>query len=261
MINGFSIGNMFIPYYSAMISLGILLAGALGFILTKRFLVIFEDFLIMFAYVAAFGFIGAKALYLFVIFDEIDWSKVFNPGYLRVLLSGGLVFYGGLIGGIISLPIVKKVHNIDVFYIAKAIIPCIPLAHAMGRLGCHLTGCCYGIRYDGIFHIIYHNNLFAPNDIALFPVQLLEAILNFIMTAILLAYLLKKGPVINAIYVYVLGYSVIRFILEFFRGDAVERGICMYLSTSQIISVILFTGTLLLIKHYKVNRKSQKVYD
>lgn len=258
MINGFSIGNIFIPYYGFMISLGILLAGALGYILTNRYSVIFEDFLVMFAYVGAFGFIGAKVLYLIVIANEIDWSKILNPDYMHVLMSGGFVFYGGLIGGIIALPIVKKIHRIEVFHIVKVIVPCIPLAHAMGRLGCHLTGCCYGAQYDGIFHIIYHNNLFAPNDIALFPVQLFEAIFNFTLTAILLIYLLKKGPVINTIYIYVLGYSVIRFILEYFRGDADERGIFMYLSTSQIISIILFTATLLLIKHNKVKYKSQK---
>lgn len=247
MLNGFLLGSIFIPYYGLMICLAVLLAGSLGFILTRKFMIAFEDFLILSAYLLGFALIGAKALYLIVMAEQIDWSKISDPDYLRLLMSGGFVFYGGLIGGIIALPVVKKIHKIDVFNIIKAVIPCIPLAHGIGRFGCHLTGCCYGIHYDGIFHIVYHNNLFAPNDIGLFPVQLLEALYNLILTAVLLIYLLKKGPVINTVYIYVIAYSAARFILEFFRGD-VQRGIFIFLSTSQIISIILMTAALLFIK-------------
>lgn len=250
MINGFYIVNIFVPYYGLMLCLGLFAAGILGFILTKRFSIAFEDFIILYAYVGGFAILGAKALYLIVMAKQIDWSKITDPDYLHLLMSGGFVFYGGFIGGIIALPIVKKIHKIDVLAIIKAIVPCIPLAHAMGRIGCHLTGCCYGAQYDGIFHIIYHNNLFAPNDIGLFPVQLLEAICNLILAAVLLIYLLKKGPVMNTIYIYIISYSVIRLILEYFRGDAV-RGFFMQLSTSQIISIILLLSTLLHMKHTK----------
>ena len=251
MINGFYIGNIFIPYYGFMIVLAILAAGALGFILTKKYHILFEDFILLFAYVGGFALFGSKVLYLIVIADQIDWPMIFDPAYLRILMSGGFVFFGGLIGGLIALPIVKKIHKIDVSGIIRAVVPCIPLAHALGRIGCHLTGCCYGVEYDGIFHIVYHNNLFAPNDTALFLVQLAEAIFNFILAAVLLIYLMKKGPVIDTIYIYIIGYSAARFILEFFRGDINERGSLFFLSTSQLISIILIIGTLLYINHNK----------
>ena len=256
MINGFSIGNIFIPYYGLMIVLAILMAGVLGYLLTKRYHILFEDFIILYAYVGSFAFLGAKVLYFIVIADQMDWSNITNLDYLQTLLSGGFVFFGGLIGGIIALPIVKKIHRIDVFGILKAVVPCIPLAHALGRIGCHLTGCCYGIAYDGIFHIVYHNNPFAPNDIGLFPVQLAEAIFNLILAAVLLLLILKKGPVIQNLYIYIIGYSVARFILEFFRGDANERGILFFLSTSQIISIMLIIGTLLYMNYHKTSAKN-----
>lgn len=250
MINGFYIGNILVPYYGFMICIGLFAAGILGFILTKRFFIAFEDFIILYAYVGGFAIMGAKALYLIIMAKQINWSRITDPDYLHLLMSGGFVFYGGLIGGIIALPVVKKIHKIDVLSIIKVIVPCIPLAHAMGRIGCHLTGCCYGAHYDGLFHIVYHNNLFAPNDIGLFPVQLLEAVCNLILAAVLLKYLLKKGPVMNTIYIYVISYSVIRFILEYFRGDA-SRGFFMNLSTSQIISIFLLISTLLYMMHAK----------
>lgn len=256
MLNGFNIGNIFIPYYGFMMVLAILSAGALGFILTKRFGILFEDFIILYAYTGGLALLGAKALYLIVSAGEIDWSRFFEPVYFNIYMSGGFVFFGGLIGGIIALPVVRKAHKIDAYGIIKAVVPCIPLAHALGRIGCHLTGCCYGAGYDGIFHIVYHNNLFAPNDTALFPVQLAEAGFNLILAAVLLIYLLKKGPVINTIYIYVLSYSAARFILEFFRGDASERGFLFNLSTSQIISIILIIGTLAYMNYKKQARAS-----
>jgi len=255
MISGFYIGNILVPYYGFMILLGLFMAGALGFVLTKRFSIAFEDFLILYAYAGGFALVGAKALYLIIIAKQIDWSKISDPDYLHLLMSGGFVFYGGLIGGMMALPLVKKIHKIDVIGIIKAVIPCVPLAHAMGRIGCHLTGCCFGIHYEGAFHIIYHNNPFAPNDIGLFPVQLLEAVFNLVLAAVLLIYLLKKGPVMNTIYIYIIGYSAIRFVLEFFRGDK-ARGFLLQLSTSQLISIILAASTLLYI-FYNTRRQKQ----
>ena len=257
MLTGFFIGKIFIPYYGFMICIGIFLAVALGFILSRKFNILFEDFVILFAYAGGFGLFGAKILYLIVIAEQINWSMILNPDYFNLLMSGGFVFYGGLLGALIALPVVKKVHKIDVIGIIKAVIPCIPLAHAMGRIGCHLTGCCYGIPYSGLFHVVYHNNLFAPNDIGLFPVQLTEAISNLILAAGVLIYLLKKGPVINTVYIYIIGYSMTRFILEFFRGDADERGIFIFLSTSQIISIILIISTFWFI-NYSKRKKVQK---
>lgn len=258
MLNGLMLGNRFIPYYGLMVCLGLLLSGFLGFILTRRFSMLFEDFLITYAYVAVFGFIGAKVLYLLVMAQYIEWSKITEPDYINVLMSGGFVYYGGLIGGILALPVVKKIHKIEVFDIVKAVIPCMPLAHAIGRIGCHLTGCCYGILYDGVFHIKYHNNPFAPNDIGLFPVQLADAACNLLFAGILLIYLLKKGPVIYTVYIYLTGYSIIRFILEFFRGDDNERGIFMHLSTSQIISLAILAFVVFLVKYSKI-RETNKV--
>lgn len=255
MLNGLRIGNVFIPYYGLLIALAILAAGALGYLLTKRYKLLFDDFILLYAYVGGFAILGAKALYIIVIADQIDWSRITDPAYLNILLSGGFVFLGGLIGAIIALPLVKKIHKIDVVAIIKAVIPCVPLAHALGRIGCHLTGCCYGVEYDGIFHIEYHDNLFAPNDIGLFPIQMTEAIFNLILAFVLLILLLRNGPDIRSIYIYIISYSAARFILEFFRGDVSERGSLFLLSTSQLISIILIIASLLFM-FYNIKRKS-----
>jgi phosphatidylglycerol:prolipoprotein diacylglycerol transferase len=243
MISGITIGNILVPYYGFMIAIGILSAGCMGFLLTKKFSLLFEDFIILYAYIIGLGLLGAKILYIVVAFGSIDWWRLFEERYFQAVLSGGFVFYGGLVGGLIALPIVKKVHKIDVYYLIKIVLPCIPLAHAMGRLGCHFTGCCYGIPYEGYLHIVYHNNLYAPNDIGLFPVQMTEAIFELIMAAVLFIYIWRRGAKMSSVYIYLYSYSIARYILEYLRGDAEERGSLFQLSTSQVISILIILGT------------------
>ena len=115
----------------------------------------------------------------------------------------------------------------------------IPLFHFFGRLGCFTAGCCYGVEWE--HGIVYeHSILESANHVARFPVQLVEAVLN-LMLFFLLFYLYKRGKATHKILLlYLLIYPVYRFILEFFRGDT-YRGFVGFMSTSQFISVILFT--------------------
>jgi len=76
------------------------------------------------------------------------------------------------------------------------------------------------------------------NGITRFPVQLLEAVFNFLLF-LLLNYLFKIVQFKNKIiYIYLLIYATGRFFIEFLREDA-YRGIWLYLSTSQIISILI----------------------
>ena len=86
------------------------------------------------------------------------------------------------------------------------------------------------------------------------PVPLIEAVGNLCIFLLLL-YLFKKGKIIGKLmYVYMLIYPVMRFILEFYRGDKI-RGIWYGLSTSQWISIalLIFAVISVIIKRKKVN--------
>ena len=92
-----------------------------------------------------------------------------------------------------------------------------------------------------MFSIIYSESPFAPNGIPLFPVQLAEAVGNFLIAGVLLLYIdvLKRD---NGIIVYILLYSFMRFFLEFLRNDEV-RGHLGMLSVSQWVSILLVLTT------------------
>ena len=144
-------------------------------------------------------------------------------------LAGGSVFYGGLIAafllGVLYLKI-RKVPN-TVYMDSAALFA--PLFHGFARIGCFLSGCCYGVECG--FGLPMHGTV-------RFPVQLLESLCNFIIAAVIYA-VLKKGLLRGKVfYLYLAIYAFVRFFDEFLRGDAL-RGFIFGLSTSQFISIFI----------------------
>ena len=244
---GFYIGNFFIAYYGLAILTGLIIAVLVGWYQTHRHNLVFNDLIIILSVCALGGILGAKLLYLIVSWRQIQFERLLDLDYLNALMRGGFVFYGGLLGGLTGLLFCRRVVNIQPY--VRAAIPCVPLAHGFGRIGCTLVGCCYGTPYDGPFAICYSSSLFAPNHISLFPVQAVEAVLLLLIAGILLLYINRhKGQ--NSLRLYLLLYAPVRFILEFFRYDA-ERGIVLGFSISQWISLALIgvVLTLWLLEH------------
>ena len=242
---GFYLFGRFIAYYGFSIAVGVIVAAVLAYFQIRRHHLGWYDFVILSAVSALCGILGAKLLYLLVSLPSIDFAQLSDLDYLNTLMTGGFVFYGGLIGALFGFFICKKAFHIRVSDYFSACMGCVPLAHGFGRIGCFLVGCCYGVPYHGLFAVTYRHSLFAPNHTALFPVQLAETIGNFVIAGILFARG-KKLRGNTALYLYVLLYSVLRFALEFFRYDA-ARGMFWIFSTSQIISMIGFVAAAILL--------------
>ncbi len=176
-------------------------------------------------------------------------------------IFGGSVFYGGLIGGIIAAVITIRVKKLPLAGFADIITVCIPIFHAFARVGCFLSGCCYGIESE--FGFTAHGNTLVPdvNDVSRFPVQLLEAALNLVLFAVLILLYRKisgKGGFFDGklIFIYLICYSIIRFGDEFLRGDAIRGFVFGTLSTSQFISIVLFiiSVTVLCVEKFRKKR-------
>ena len=86
-----------IPSYGLMIALGIIVANIIGGIVIKKEKLDINDFILIEAYLFLSGIIGAKALYLLIVKDSIEWSKIFDLNYFHNLMESGFVFYGGII--------------------------------------------------------------------------------------------------------------------------------------------------------------------
>ena len=242
---GFELFGTFIPYYGFCIAIGIVCASILGYFLCKKTSSNIDDFIIIAAYMGIFGFLGAKILYILVSLKSINIKLAFSSlENFNLLMNSGFVFYGGLLGGLLALPFVKKVHKIDPAPHLKCFAPCLGIAHCCGRIGCSLAGCCYGVQTRLAFHFTYKKSIIAPNGVSLFPVQGIEAALIFVLTVACIILVLKKSK-IRVELLYLFTYSIIRFTLEFFRGDA-ERGKLFFLSTSQIISILILIAVIVI---------------
>lgn len=246
-----------IPTYGILGFLGIAVAICFGVFYFSKFYDIKKEDIFYCTLFALIGIgIGAKLLYILTItpyliqnFNIIDWKTA-----IPMLLQGGFVFYGGLIGGILGIYVYSKAFKVSFKKLCMTLVPTVPIFHSIGRIGCLLAGCCYGMEYNGFGSITFYNSNFAPIGVPLFPIQIVESICNLIIfILILLTYKKFKGTY-KTIGLYFVLYSIVRFILEFFRGDAV-RGIIV-LSTSQWISIAVFiVGILLFIYSYKDKKK------
>lgn len=146
---------------------------------------------------------------------------------------------------------------------AAVIVPAIPLAHAIGRIGCFLAGCCYGRIVDTPISVCYRNPIGgAPVGVPVFPIQLVESACNILVFVILLIYTRKRLKAGSVLFLYSILYGIERFCLEYFRADEI-RGIFLGLSTSQWISIamIIFGIVGFVLARRRENRISKTMND
>lgn len=170
--------------------------------------------------------------------------------------SNKMTFFGGLICALLLFATVYAVYlRKTVKETLKVILPivpgCLASAHACGRLGCFLAGCCYGIPTDSWIGI-----KFPGMEQAVIPTNMMEAIFLFFL-ALVLVYLAFKKKTNLTIPIYLLSYGLWRFVIEFFRGD--ERGSFIPgISPSQFWSILLFlSGLAVLIWMLIINRRNR----
>ncbi len=257
----FPIINFFgreIGSYALFAFLGFIVCGIAITVLCKGIDLKFEDTVILILVTAAGLLIGGHLLYgtVSLLSNKGLIVQIFTSPFKKSLVLiincfGGMIFYGGFIGGFISLKIYQKICKLSFKdYIIDIYAFSIPLFHFFGRIGCFFAGCCYGIESKFGFTVTNNNLIPSINNLNRFPVALLEAILNLGLF-ILIAYLFKiECMKFKLVYVYMLLYPLIRFFTEFLRGDT-ARGIYLGLSTSQWISIVLFTIALFKLSVHK----------
>lgn len=175
-------------------------------------------------YIMIVALVGAKL----ILFVGNAGYYLKNPKELIWVARTGGVFQGGLAFGVLFALWYFRRHKMPTWKIADLVAPALALGHGFGRIGCFLAGCCYGtecaLPWKTTFTSEYAHNLTGiPLGTPLHPVQLYEAALNFLNAAILFLVLKKKRFDGQIFSLYILNYSLIRYITEFFRGDHAER--------------------------------------
>lgn len=193
-----------------------------------------------------------------------------NGGEFKIDSSTGATFYGGLIGGagvFIAAYFIAgrfifrdKYHKRSFFSMANCAVPSILIAHAFGRIGCLMAGCCHGAQTDAWYGIYMHTE--AYGYVKCVPTQLFEAI--FLLSLFVWAVIrVKKKQSLN-LPIYMMSYGAWRFFIEFFRTDDRGELFLKVLSPSQLIACLMILGgvALLLFEiRYEKKHKDEMLAD
>jgi phosphatidylglycerol:prolipoprotein diacylglycerol transferase len=195
----------------------------------------------MAVWVLVAGLVGAKILLL-----AVDWRfYTRNPRELLGVFQSGGVFYGALVAGILVAWFYVRRYELPAWPTADVLAPGVVLGQAIGRLGCFSAGCCWGKPTQLPWAVTFTDlnaarQVGTPMDVPLHPSQLYESLAAFLIFFFLLWLAPRKSFQGQVTLAYVALYSAVRFVLEFWRGDA-ERGLWFgrTLSTSQLVAIVL----------------------
>lgn len=191
------------------------------------------------------GIIGGR---LFYVLTHLNYY-INEPLSILKLWEGGLSWFGGLLSGFIVASIYIKRNKLKVVKILDLLAPFLALAHSIGRIGCLLNGCCYGIESRWGIYFPVHNKILVPTQ--LYSSLALLAI--FIILRVIQDRPHKNGEIILS---YLIFYSVWRFIIEFWRAE--ESAVLWGLTRFQLISlVVLIISLFIAIKKTKNNAQTQ----
>ncbi|MDD5686412.1 MAG: prolipoprotein diacylglyceryl transferase [Elusimicrobia bacterium] len=196
-----------------------------------------------------FSLLGARLFYVLISFDEFKA----NPLDILKIWQGGLVFWGGFLGGTITVIIISLKNKIYIWKTGDVFAPALAIGHAFGRIGCFFAGCCYGKPTDSFIGVVFPENCLAPSGIKLVPAQLFSSGLLFVLFIILTILWKRKKFDGQISFTYLILFSMGRFFIEFLRGDF-RGNIILGITPTQIIAILILTISIIF--YYKLSRKA-----
>ncbi|MCQ2802398.1 MAG: prolipoprotein diacylglyceryl transferase [Bacilli bacterium] len=215
--------------YTLMMIIGFIVAFAITFIyLKKKSKFNMLDFTIIVLITLAIGIITA------ILFENIYEAIKHAINGENQKFTWAMTFIGGLLGGAVAFLLLHRFYYMKnnesiLIPILKIVPSSICFAHACGRLGCFLAGCCYGKQTSSWIGMSFPS---IPGKVI--PTQLIEMIFLLILGGVLLFLAIKDYK--YELPIYLIGYGIFRFIIEFYRGD--ERGQIGLLSPSQYFCIL-----------------------
>ena len=154
----------------------------------------------------------------------------------------GLTIYGAVLGAALGVWIYSKLSNFRFGYFADLVAPAVILAQAVGRVGCTINGCCYGMETSLPWGVVYtHPGSYAPLGVAIHPTQPYEIIFCLLVFAALLKLRGRFKPDGSLFLIYLSLYSLWRVGIDFLReGTPFLFG----LHQAQVVAIIVLLITI-----------------
>ena len=229
-IEQFDIFGIKIKSYGIMIAIGIIVAASLFIKKGKKRGYDEDSLLNLIIFTVIGGVLGGKILFIITEIKDIikEPSILLNFGY-------GFVVYGAIGGGALAMYLYCRKKNWNLFEMLDITVPGLAIAQGFGRIGCFLAGCCYGAETDLPIGVVFPQGSLAPAGIHVHPTQIYSSVFDFILGFLLLYYGKNKRINGKVVGLYLIIYSIGRFLVEILRND--PRGNVGVLSTSQFIAI------------------------
>ena len=174
--------------------------------------------------------------------------QIFSPfgyigGQLQLVGIAGMSYHGGLIGAIIASVLFAKKRKIDMWKLIRFVMPTVPLGYMFGRIGNFINGELYGRATERVFGMYFPSD---PSGLLRHPSQIYEAILEGLVLFVIL-WILRKNKFFKGFFlgVYIAGYGIARFVIEFVRVPDVHLGTVLGPFTmGQVLSSVMIVGAL-----------------
>ena len=242
-----SIGPLHVRWYGLMYVIGFLAAWRLGLHRARRtdsgWTAEQMESLIFYGAlgVIAGGRVGSMLFYQFDAFLAAPWR-------LFYVWEGGMAFHGGLLGVIAALWLFARKRDKSLLHVGDFTAPLVPIGLAAGRLGNFINGELWGRATDAPWAMVFPRD---PNQLPRHPSQLYEfAVEGVLLFLILWWFSAKPRPTGAVSGLFLLGYGVLRFSVEFLREPDAHLGFVAlnWISMGQILSLpmVLAGGGLLI---------------
>lgn len=234
-----TIGPVHVCWYGVMYIFGFLASYLLvRYQINKKQLAIPVDILHdLFLYLVVGLIIGARLGYCII------YNFAFYLAYplkIVAIWEGGMSFHGGLIGVVIAALIFFQKHGFSFWHFADLIAVTAPIGLGLGRLGNFLNAELYGRTTTVPWAMIFPSAGSLPRHPSQLYECLLEGMLLFIILWLLKNRFIRKGTLFC---LFIFLYSIIRFLVEFFREPDPQLGFFFsFLTMGQIISVLMGIG-------------------
>lgn len=226
----FKLGPITANTYGLMIFLGIWAAVLVARRLSPKIGVDSETITDMGLIAVLGGLVGSYVNYVI----SYDWSNfTSNPASLFRFWEGGLVFLGGLIGGIVFAIIFIHKHKMPLWEVADIAAISVPLAYGFGRIGCFFAGCCYGKVCNLPWAITFPDLIGARH-----PTQLYSMLLGFGLAVFALWFRKRRSFAGQSFLLYVMLYAIGRGLIEMLRINPTVLG--TPLTVAQFTGLLLF---------------------